>query len=52
MAENGLQTAVERFAWPLTEKTLGKKKQFEMQVLGSRPISVFKGNAAREYQQV
>lgn len=26
--------------------------QFERQILGSKPISVIKGNAAREYQQV
>lgn len=36
----------------MTEKTLGDKKQFERQILGSKPISVIKGNAAREYQQV
>ncbi|KAH8664878.1 alpha/beta hydrolase [Ilyonectria robusta] len=52
IAENGPQTAVETFAWPLTEKTLGEKMQFERQILGSKPISVIKGNAAREYQQV
>jgi hypothetical protein len=52
MAENGPQTAVERFAWSLTEQTLGKKKQFERQLLGNRPISVIKGNATQEYQQV
>ncbi|KAF7542390.1 hypothetical protein G7Z17_g11620 [Cylindrodendrum hubeiense] len=52
IAENGPQTAVETFAWPITELTLGEKKQFERQILGSRPISVIKGNAAREYHQV
>lgn len=52
MGDNGPQTAVETFAWPLTEKTLGKKKQIENQVLGKKPISVIKGNSAREYQQV
>ncbi len=52
MADNGPQTAVETFAWPLTEKTLGKKKQIENRVLGSKPISVIKGNSAREFQQV
>ncbi len=52
MADNGPQTAVENFAWPITEQTLGKKKQIERQILGSKPISVIKGNSAREYQQV
>ena len=52
MADNGPQTAVETFAWPLTEKTLGKKKQIENRILGKKPISVIKGNSAREYQQV
>ncbi|KPM43822.1 hypothetical protein AK830_g2813 [Neonectria ditissima] len=52
IAENGPQTAVETFAWPLTEKTLGEKKQLERQILGSKPISVIKGNSAREYHQV
>lgn len=52
MADNAPQTAIETFAWPLTEQTLGKKKQFERQILGSKPISVIKGNSAREYQQL
>ena len=52
MGDNGPQTAMETFAWPLTEKTLGKKKQIENQILGKKPISVIKGNSAREYQQV
>ncbi|CAM1507455.1 Fc.00g070960.m01.CDS01 [Cosmosporella sp. VM-42] len=52
IAENGPQTAVETFAWPMTERTLGSKKQFERQILGNKPISVIKGNSAREYQQV
>ncbi|KAK7415751.1 hypothetical protein QQX98_005664 [Neonectria punicea] len=37
---------------PLTEQTLGEKKQLERQILGSKPLSVIKGNSAREYQQV
>jgi len=52
MADNGPQTAVETFAWPLTERKLGEKKQFERQILGNKPISVVKGNSAREFQQV
>jgi hypothetical protein len=52
IAENGPQTAVERFEWPLTEQTLEKKNQIRRQILHNRPISVIKGNAAREYQQV
>jgi hypothetical protein len=52
VADNTPQSAVETFAWPLTEKTLGKKKQIENRILGDKPISVVMGNAAREYRQV
>ena len=52
IAENGPQTAVETLAWPLTEKTLGSKKQFERQILGRKPVSVIKGNSAREFHDV
>lgn len=52
IAENGPQFAVENFAWPLNEQTLGLKKQFEGVLLGKKPISVIKGNPAREYQSV
>jgi hypothetical protein len=52
IAGNDPQTAVERFAWPLTEQTLGKKNQIGRQILQNIPISIIKGNATREYQQV
>ena len=52
MAENGTQMAIERFAWPLTERKLGKKNQFEKQILVNTPARFIKGNAAREYQLV
>ena len=45
LAENG-------FALPLTEQKLGKKNQFEKQILAKRPIRFIKGNAAREYQWI
>jgi hypothetical protein len=44
------QMAIEPFALPLTEQKLGKKNQFEKQILAKRPIRFIKGNAAREYQ--
>ncbi len=52
MAGNGPQTAVEHVAWPPTEQVLGQKKQLEKQFLGDKPVSVIKGNNARDYQQV
>jgi hypothetical protein len=36
----------------LTERKLGKKNQFEKQILANTPARFIKGNAAREYQQV
>lgn len=52
MVANAPQTAIETVAWPMTEQTLGEKRQIESQILGTKPISVIKGNSAREYQQV
>jgi hypothetical protein len=46
------QMAIESFALPLTEQKLGKKNQFEIQILANRPIRFIKGNAAREYQWI
>jgi hypothetical protein len=52
MSTNGPQTAIETLAWPLSEKILGKKNQIQSHILGNNPLSVIKGNNARDYQQV